>query len=272
MEIQAQQVLKRIQRLQGRQCQRHVTKHVSALVRYEQAVSGFGCQVLPSVNSHLRQQNNNSQSSLVHHLHQSHHGLNNQAVNPYSPQSSPTTAGGTSGPGSGAVGNNADLTLAKLLTRPTPVRPPIVPSSPYSPYSGSSQDRTGGSSKSSQHDFHLDPNEVEIIDSSLGILKENIHHLETDYDSDATESSSGGDSCDEEFQPPSVKFSSSHFLINNPNGYHPQSQCWISTSGADIADYPLPHHTPGGWRSPVLTSSPRHKNVASPFSESTHNM
>lgn len=424
MEIQAQQILKRIQRLQGKQCQKHITKHVKAFVRHEQLVSGIGCQMMtlglihgtnsnntttsnrynncnnatdnsryhnsPGVNCRRdlasvmssnsganNSSSSNGTSNRSHHLNSNHNHFNNnnsgiiiktsgttsgspsvsggtpviesethniknllknedvksmstkrlvnlvkqlensgyplnassatptpadssnscvsynhQNNNNSTPQSSPTIPGlltdgsvsvsiATSSTGSTTtvpspvVSNKAsELTLAKLLTRPPAPRSSSTTTSSY-PHQNTSHNHNHHNNSSTHHKnapysnsdrivsssaaqaiHHLDPTEVEQIESTLGTLKENIHHLETDYDSDATESSSGGDSCDDEFM---------HSNHAYPNGYNH----WMMSDNDNLSQTPGYHYSTS--TSP-LTPSSRHKNVPSPFTGSNHNM
>jgi len=52
-------------------------------------------------------------------------------------------------------------------------------------------------SSTSYHASRLKPDHIEPIATTAGTLASNLHQLEDAFDSDATESSSGGESCDE---------------------------------------------------------------------------
>lgn len=49
------------------------------------------------------------------------------------------------------------------------------------------------------HQMAISATEASAASTTAGQLKANLDHLEEDYDSDATESSSGGESCDDGF-------------------------------------------------------------------------
>lgn len=213
MESQAQLILSRIHRLQGRQCQRHLQKHVQAFVRHEQIATGLGCQAfrLAKDRRELNGRHVNAKHLASDDKFMKQGGMKNMSnvdfVN-FAKNSSPFKEGihvhpngdgSSSKAGDSIVPGSPTISKIKAATRPSPSfdvntsQQHLQPSSTHHPPSAI---RTSSNLQINA------PEHRNVIDCTVGTLKYNLHHLETDYDSDATDSSSGGDSCDESSYPP----------------------------------------------------------------------
>lgn len=216
LEKHTDQLLRRIFRLQSRQTQKHVNRQVCAFVRHEQTVTGVGCQNGREINHKVTPRNNGQ------------HSNGRYTTAPVLPPSLKITATGSSAEdklklfspeGVKNLSTSALVSLVKKLehssghlngnasSQPSPSS--IFPvtedllSSDHSlakflqnqPYASNESFNGGGALASSSSHLNLD--EIEQTKQTVGTLKANLHHLETGYDSDATESSSGGESCNE---------------------------------------------------------------------------
>lgn len=270
MESTAHVLINRIHRLQGKQCQRHLQRHISSFVRQQQGRMGLGCLILKDG---VRDRNTATLTSPFGSYPPYTNGMLHSPGVPttrLSPvkSSEPNVTTFTDGiindetvrignqDGMKNVSSTALANLVKKLDSenandtgsthfrfqttlnssllssnspgPHPHLPPLhhfnhphsyqtseqhrtsdaitKPSPPFNNNNSSSNttlvkllQRSPGS-LSSSHPLvtqPLDNFEVEVIDTNAGQLRTNLEHLEEEYDSDATESSSGGESCDE---------------------------------------------------------------------------
>ena len=264
MESQAQLILSRIHRLQGRQCQRHLQIHVQAFVRHEQITTGLGCQALRlnakdrpggGLNGRYLNSKHIAEEKLIHY-HGNMKNLSNSALvnlvkkldssgykkldssgykkldsSGYKKLDSSSYKEGmlSDGPSRMMADNMASssptLSKMKAATRAPPVD--HLSSLPLAPglqphYHDDHQSPSAAIPTSSNLQMNMNallPEQQQqqnrnIIDCAVGTLKYNLHHLETDYDSDATDSSSGGDSCDESSFPHHFNSSASSLPLN----------------------------------------------------------
>lgn len=209
MESQAQLILSRIHRLQGRQCQRHLQKHVQAFVRHEQIATGLGCQAFRLAKDR-REPNGrhvNSKHLAMDDKFMKQDGMKNIDLVKFAKKPSPFNEGFHVRPnGDGSTSKVADNvapgspTITKMKAA---VRPPQSFDLNTSQHPQASTHHPPSAIRTSSNLQINAPEHRNIIDCTVGTLKYNLHHLETDYDSDATDSSSGGDSCDESSHPSS---------------------------------------------------------------------
>lgn len=204
METQAQVILSRIHRLQGRQCQRHLQKHVQAFVRHEQIATGVGCQAL-RLAKERREPNGryvNPRHAVMEDKFMRQDGLKSMSksslINLVKKLESSNFNNDGSSKSLENMSNSPTLSKMKAASRLpsfdiSSSQHLQSPSAPQHEHQHPSAIRT-----SSEVQLNA-PENRNVIDCSVGILKHNLHHLEKDYDSDATDSSSGGDSCDESF-------------------------------------------------------------------------
>ncbi|RWS09235.1 uncharacterized protein B4U79_10402 [Dinothrombium tinctorium] len=176
LEAHTQSLIKRIKRLQAKQLQKHVEKQLKGFVRCEQTVNEIGCQYLndqkkdecSSCTSHAKKQVSSAEDKIKLFSAEGVKSLSTSALQQTMPsviQSPSTTCN--------------DSSLAKLL-----------------------QQRSENVSESNGTSVHTNKlvvkrEEIEELSAACGTLKSNLQHLEGSYDSDATESSSGGESGDE---------------------------------------------------------------------------
>ena len=302
MESQASSLLQRIHRLQGRQTQRHLHKHITSFLRREQSLTGIGCQIQPMMrqpanhhlhrstvpfNSHVLLNNHhhhhypsspasNSSSPLKdyhqshvnavkndriskgldNNLHQNHHVFHSKGI-PVPKTSSSLKFSASNINNNNNLTNNNERDGSSLGTSLNSDEAPslmkllrthdvssltsslvIPPSSSCDLHvannvSVSSQADPSVQSILRQHPSQNDaqsqsdnkrleeviPCDAETLECHAGQLRSNLEHLEEDYDSDATESSSGGESVDEfAFN----LLTEEDNLLNN-NVSHPQS-------------------------------------------------
>lgn len=159
LQAQADLLMRRVQRLQVRMCQRHLHKHIQSFVRQEQSSSGLGCQ--------MRKVRDNSAHS-----------------NGRIPHKSP------------------DRFLERDRMTPTSALADIVRSWDSSAadscrLSDEPVNRSAGVTDTKR--LPVDRTNAQCVQRSAGQLQANLLHLEEDYDSDATDSSSGGESGDDGF-------------------------------------------------------------------------
>lgn len=200
METQAQVILSRIHRLQGRQCQRHLQKHVQAFVRHEQIATGVGCQAnrLAKERREPNGRYTNPRHAVIEDRLIRQDGLKNMSKSSLINLVKKLESSSFNDDGSSKSLNNmsSSPTLSKMKAASR--LPSFDISSPHHLQSASAQhEHQPPSAIRTSSDVQLNAPDRNVIDCSVGILKHNLHHLEKDYDSDATDSSSGGDSCDE---------------------------------------------------------------------------
>lgn len=223
LEKHTDQLLRRIFRLQSRQTQKHVNRQICAFVRHEQAVSGVGCQ-------------NGRENQKVAPRNNGQHS-NGRYTTIQVPSSFKITATNASTKGSTAeekiklfspegvknLSTSALVSLVKKLEHSSghlngngsSLQPPSPSPSLHFPVTDQllPSDHKLAKFIHSQpcsasyepvmlddgalHCSHLNTDEIEQTKQTVGTLKANLHHLETGYDSDATDSSSGGESCNE---------------------------------------------------------------------------
>jgi len=265
MESTAHVLINRIHRLQGKQCQRHLHRHLSSFVRQQQGRMGLGCLILKDG---VRDRNNATLTSPFGSYPPYTNGMLHSpgvATTRLSPvkSSEPNITTFTDGimndesvrisnqDGVKNVSTTALVNLVKRLDSENandasshfrfqttlnssslsssspgshPHLPPLhhfnhphsyktseqhrtsdATTKPLSPFNNNNSSNTTlvkllQRSLSSSHPLvtqPLDNLQVEVIDTNAGQLRTNLEHLEEEYDSDATESSSGGESCDE---------------------------------------------------------------------------
>lgn len=172
LQSQTDHLLRRVQRLQTRQCERHLHNNMQSFVRQQQTGSAIGCQLRKVRDSHSNGRikapvdpmrflhrdgvKHMPTSALVDFVRtwEQNHSLTATADSYADAEATPS----------------ADPNIAKLLP-------------PAHTHSQQPVDRTA----------------ARKTESAAGQLRSNIQHMEQEYDSDATESSSGGESGDDGF-------------------------------------------------------------------------
>ncbi|CAG2114403.1 unnamed protein product [Medioppia subpectinata] len=219
---QTERLMRRIRRLQFRQTHKHLTQQMKAFVKNQQNVLSIGCQRQPEPNTpsvtQLQSHSNPVEDRMKLLTPEGVKGLSTSAlVNLVKRLGSTTTP------------NNESNHLRDYYAQQTPNRPqlqtPSITSSPQSstllpqvtqtPTTGSqlSQQVSNSSEKSSlvkllqksqsqsssqpQQHTRVNTEDKDAILNTIDTLSTNLRHFESRFDSDATDSSSGGESCDE---------------------------------------------------------------------------
>ncbi|KAI1289503.1 KAT8 regulatory NSL complex subunit 1 [Halotydeus destructor] len=204
LEKQAGELLKRIYRLQGRQAIKHVDRQLVSFVRHEQSTSGIGCQGRDYIKPPSDVRGGNSVRFSVQNSAKMAVGSTAEdKIKLFSPEgvknlstsalvslvkklesSNHNSYGDTSLPQ-----NSAYVPVEELSTQSSP--------NTNAEHSTSSEKCTANQDESILCGSLVDTEELKQTVEAAGIIKSNLKHLEEDYDSDATESSSGGESADE---------------------------------------------------------------------------
>lgn len=243
LEQEATRLARRVHRLQAKQSQRHIARHVQAFVRHHQSVTGIGCALRrePASSTHSNGKINSSRKQQ------------------------PSTTSNVASPASNLLGLSPaeekmrilnqegvkSMSTSELVNLVKQLEHNGFPSDPYRVPNSTSNTATvnnatangdgsnDATSASSVYNKLRPPSETKnnsslakevcetrkqlIISSTeadaaavtAGQLKANLEHLEEDYDSDATESSSGGESCDDGLS--ILDETTSHHSSNNTN-------------------------------------------------------
>lgn len=168
LQTQADLLMRRVQRLQIRMCQRHLHKHMQSFVRREQVASGLGCQLRK-----VRDNSAHSNGRIQHKSSDPIRFLDRDGV-----RNMPTSALADI-----VRGWDTHSLAADSCRLPAPDDRAHVKLSPAGPDPAAKRP--------------VDRAVAEKMECAAGQLRTNVMHLEEDYDSDATESSSGGESCDD---------------------------------------------------------------------------
>lgn len=220
LETLTEQLLRRIHQLQGRQTQKHVIRHISSFVKHEQSVSELGCQYhrdatkssCPSARTrdntnHIRSNCPNNSPIKANATVATALSSAEEKIKLFSPE-------GVKNLSTSALvnlvkrlensGHNGDTgkTLPSAVMFQSPEECLLTPDQSLEKLVYNNHHHYQPLSSESHFDQHtvscsLNENDLDQTRATVGTLKANLRHLETAYDSDATESSSGGESCDE---------------------------------------------------------------------------
>ena len=198
LEKRTNSLIERIRRIQAKQLEKHITQQLQALVKSQQIKLGIGCQHSSFVKDINRIDRLNLTSSTYLQLYQSSPSSAEEKIKLFPPE------------GVKSLSTSALVNLVKRLGNSDPLIEPnrmAIISSTVPPSTDPSLVKNESLPSHNQKcepideeeisEKLLDPEEAEKIKIVSGTLKTNLIHLETSYDSDATESSSGGESCDE---------------------------------------------------------------------------
>ncbi|CAG2173800.1 unnamed protein product, partial [Oppiella nova] len=210
---QTERLMRRIRRLQFRQTHKHLSQQMKAFVKNQQNVLGIGCQRQPDLQTPsvtpLQSHSNQVEDRMKLLTPEGVKGLSTSAlVNLVKRLGSTTTP-------------NESNHLRDYYPQQTPIRPQlqtpsitpspqsssVLPQGPQTPTTATqhfphSSEKSSlvkllqkSQSQSSSQPQHSE--EKDAILNTIDTLSSNLRHFESRFDSDATESSSGGESCDE---------------------------------------------------------------------------
>lgn len=208
---QTNRLMRRIRRLQGKQLQRCFDKQLKAFVEHEQKATGINCQrfvprkefemhstPLNSIRPQLSLNDVDDKMKLL--TPEGVKGLSTSALVNLVKR---LESSGSSSISQLASGNNSTNSHLKQRLTSSPLPSRIPSQLPHVSDSSSSYAETTlvkllqKNSPNVNQVQRLNQDEIEPIKNTLGLLRTNIINLESGYDSDITESSSGGESCDE---------------------------------------------------------------------------
>lgn len=220
LEKQAERLMRRIRRLQFKQTHRHITKQMKAFVEHQQIVKGIPCQRQTDCNVNLISQLQSVVNPVEDRMKlltpEGVKGLSTSAlVNLVKRLGSTSTSTTTTSEANHLHDFYSQTPLRSLpqTASPTPTStssgiPSQVPQTPTQLLPNNSAEETtlvkllqksqaSSSTASASQLSRVNPEDKEAIISTIDTLTANLRHFESGFDSDATESSSGGESCDE---------------------------------------------------------------------------
>lgn len=228
------EALKRLRRLQGKQIRRHLLLQMKKFVNYEHKAMGLPCHwsqmkhLLPQYGYHATIRGGQVQlsqhPSTLGHNNEHIDGKNSRMITVTHDQlkkmpthelvkifthSTKRSESEEAGPDKDAPPSLSEpmtstpqastTTTPSSLPNSTPARSQHQSQSHprLSNHHHHQSSRTAPPSNSQQLDFRIRPENIPEIQSTCALLESNIRCFERGFDSDATDSSSGGESCDE---------------------------------------------------------------------------
>ncbi|RWS23520.1 uncharacterized protein B4U80_09148 [Leptotrombidium deliense] len=191
IETRTQSLMKRIKRLQAKQIQKHVDKQLKGFVRCEQSGNGVCCQYMTESKSD--EKSNNFPSIAV----EDQIDLSSSDVKRLSTKALVNLVNRIKSSGDSSFASTSCSSMTSFPQFQAEPQQVIQSPSTNEACGTSSVADSLPTTNESVCENAISREEAEELRSSCCTLKNNMQHLEGSYDSDATESSSGGESCDE---------------------------------------------------------------------------
>ncbi|XP_054161579.1 KAT8 regulatory NSL complex subunit 1-like [Oppia nitens] len=217
----SERLLRRIRRLQFRQTHNYMTQQMKSFVKNQQMILGVGCQRQPSESnpiSVMKFQSNASQVedrmklltpevtkglstsalvNLVKRLESTNTPNETNHLHDFCPQTPIRAPLQTSSLSSTSQSSNLVPQTNQMTTTCSQHIPNTNNESSLVKLLQRTQSTTPSQTSSQSHPTRISAEDKEQILNTIDSFSANLRHFETGYDSDATESSSGGESCDE---------------------------------------------------------------------------